>query len=98
MACGVFGFSENAHVLGSGGTGRKADATSIAPLCGPHPDERGVLVVGCHKLYDEHRDVFHRLYPKFIAAAAAALTERAWQRRTREGMAPYRVGRQTDHG
>src|SRR5690242_17786713 len=33
-ACGRLWHSENAHVLGNGGMGRKKDWTTVAPLCG----------------------------------------------------------------
>ena len=47
-ACGVEGFSEFAHVGNEGaGTGRKANGSQGAPLCGPQLRPSG-LVRGCH--------------------------------------------------
>ena len=58
-ACGVVGYSQNAHVGKDGkGAGRKAHYTMIAPLCGPRsiPQLDGRLFVweGCHSLFDAH--------------------------------------------
>lgn len=66
-ACRAAGRSENAHVLGNDGIGRKKGFESIAPLCR-----------ACHELYDEHRDVFDDKFPTFDAVAAAAKTQRDW--------------------
>jgi hypothetical protein len=69
--------SQNAHVLpkkeSHGGTGRKGHHTAIAPLCG----NRGASL-GCHRLFDDYRDVFDRRFPHFAPAVAAAATEAAW--------------------
>ncbi|MDP9203501.1 MAG: hypothetical protein M3P26_16460 [Gemmatimonadota bacterium] len=78
-ACGIEGFSENAHVppKGEAGTGYKADWRLTAPLCGPRED--GVLsYIGCHRMYDRHRSTFYKWYPTFDIAKAAADTERLW--------------------
>jgi hypothetical protein len=79
-ACGVVGFSENAHVAPSSekGTGYKASAKWIAPLCGFHLHPFGQFI-GCHALYDEHRSTFDTVRPSFNPEAAAAATERAWK-------------------
>lgn len=85
-ACGIVGYSENAHVLGNGGMGRKSDYQTVAPLCGPHPFHSRILVtafpdqghVGCHRLFDVHREEFTRQFPNFNAEQAAADTERKW--------------------
>jgi hypothetical protein len=55
VGCGVVGYSENAHVCGNDGAGRKGAATTIAPLCHDRFD-----VVGCHRKYDEHKPPFDR--------------------------------------
>lgn len=79
-ACGVRGFTVNAHcppTIEAGGTGYKADAKWIAPLCGDRLNA-GLFVLGCHNLYDEHPETFARLYPKLDVQALAADTERRW--------------------
>lgn len=84
-ACGVVGYSENAHVAPASekGTGYKADAEWIAPLCGTFLDY-GVggwlqsLNIGCHKMYDEHRDDFDEEFPDFNPEEAARTTNEAW--------------------
>jgi hypothetical protein len=67
--------SQNAHVLpkkeSNGGTGRKGHHTAIAPLCGDFGS-------GCHRLFDDYRDVFDQRFPHFVPAVAAAATEAAW--------------------
>jgi hypothetical protein len=80
-ACGVEGFSENAHVVkGEKGMGYKAGYKCIAPLCGNHPNGRlGLLIPGCHLMFDEHRWAFDKLFPDFDPITAAAATEAAWQ-------------------
>lgn len=72
-ACGVVGYSENAHVGNKGaGTGRKADYDQIAPLCGPR---------GCHQQsHDDGQQSFEREYGIDLLACAAEC-ERAWQER-----------------
>ena len=79
-ACGVVGYSENAHVLGNGGLSRKGDYTGIAPLCGPHidPSHPGIDI-GCHRHYDDYLADFYRDFSAFDPAKAAAETQAAWQ-------------------
>ncbi len=75
-ACGVEGFSENAHVGNEGaGTGCKANADQIAPLCGSRFGIRG-----CHQILDDvlGREDFERTR-KIDLDACAAETERLWQ-------------------
>lgn len=97
-ACGVIGFSENAHLLGNDGAGRKGPYTSIGPLCGrirtyaignPTVQRHWAYIElrGCHQLYDEHRDVFTLFYPTFNAERVATDTEAAWVR--------FQAGRET---
>lgn len=75
-ACGVEGYSENAHVVkGDKGMGHKASARFTAPLCGSRYD-----VMGCHRLFDDYRWTFDTKHPDFDPDAAAAATEAAWQR------------------
>lgn len=76
--------SEQAHVLGNGGMGRKKDANTIAPLCAPH-----VIVdtaswsmhdyIGCHRLFDRYRSVFDERFPDFDPTRAAHETEEKWR-------------------
>lgn len=74
-ACGVEGFSQNAHVVKiDAGAGRKGSYLGIAPLCGSR-----ILNDGCHHAFDEHRSTFYRKHPWFDAHAAASYTEAAWQ-------------------
>lgn len=60
--------SENAHTV-TGGMGRKADASTIAPLCAYHHAE-------LHQVGASTFETLHR----FPLAWAAAETEEAWQR------------------
>lgn len=78
-ACGRLYHSENAHVLGNGGLGRKKDWTTVAPLCG---DE--FAHVGCHTLFDEFRAAFTRRFPDFDPATAVAEHQAAYQLYLRE--------------
>lgn len=82
-ACGVVGYSENAHVAppSEKGTGYKADAKWVAPLCGMRElwSPGGFSAsIGCHTMYDEFRSSFDRRFPDFDPAKACAETERAW--------------------
>lgn len=72
-ACHRLFASENAHVLGNGGAGRKAGYETIAPLCGAVAG-----TIGCHRMFDEHRSQFDKFFQFFDPAAAAAATQRAW--------------------
>ncbi len=77
-ACGTWGFSENAHVLGVDGASLKGPYKSVAPLCGPRPDGSDVYE-GCHRL--SHRDpaAFRERYPTFNPRKAARQAESRWQ-------------------
>lgn len=79
-ACGVEGYSENAHVAGESGVGYKADAEFIAPLCGvrPFPGMPECDWLGCHRLFDCHRWNFDKSFPDFDADDAARSTNEAW--------------------
>lgn len=83
-ACSVVGYSEGAHVLGNGGTGRKADYDTQAPLCGPRADATdpwswdGTTYIGCHKLFDDYRWRFSARFPDFDPAKVARETEEMW--------------------
>lgn len=74
-SCGIEGYSQNAHVLKvNGGMGRKGDASGVAPLCGPRYAD-----VGCHALWDRHRDKFAARFPWYDPAVICETTERAYQ-------------------
>lgn len=75
-ACGIEGYSQNAHVLGNGGMSRKAEAETVAPLCGPRP--WFIPLLGCHRLFDEHRQEFDEMFPEFNPERAAAECQSAW--------------------
>src|SRR4051812_16688395 len=47
-ACGVWGSSQNAHVLGVDGASLKGPYTTIAPLCTARLAEGGAVYQGCH--------------------------------------------------
>lgn len=82
VACGVVGHSEAAHTA-SGGKGRKADASTLAPLCGPHTARvyclwdgigKAMLIEGCHR--QSHRigiQTFEAKYHVDLKAIAAQL-------------------------
>lgn len=53
--CGVYGWTVAAHTE-TGGTGYKADADTLVPLCGSRPD-----VKGCHEQLDDYEIEEHRL-------------------------------------
>jgi len=76
-ACGVRGLSENAHVCGPAGLGRKGAATTIAPLCGMYFGLAGASI-GCHRLFDEYPAAFATRFPRFERVKAAADTAARW--------------------
>ena len=84
-ACGVVGYSENAHVppKGEAGTGYKADYRFIVPLCGPRPwNAAGQMFIGCHEQYDDVQWAFDMEHPDFDAEKACAQTETLWLQHT----------------
>ena len=63
----------NAHIE-NGGSGRKADYTSIIPLC------TTIYATGCHDIQHRHGwSNLTKLSAQEQREAAAAATERAWQ-------------------
>lgn len=72
-ACGVVGYSENAHLLGVEGARRKGHYTTVGPLCGDHSQ-----TMGCHREYDEYRWSFVVRFPDFDAAVVASRTQALW--------------------
>ncbi len=84
VACGVVGFSENAHVA-SGGAGRKADASQIVPLCS-HDTPYGSY--GCHRSLHNLGHKTFELRKDVDLDAAAENTERLWQLRSAESATP----------
>ncbi len=77
-ACGVWGYSVNAHVLGIEGASLKGGYKTIAPLCNARPSEAGIYP-GCHYLFDEEQDRFRATFPTYKPNRAARETERKWQ-------------------
>lgn len=75
-ACGVVGYSENAHIE-TGGMGRKADFDKIVPLCGNRPDPiLGRDILGCHgMLHNLGRSVLEFAYGLDFALAAKKCEE-----------------------
>lgn len=63
------GETVNAHTE-TGGTGRKADADTIIPLCASH-----------HELYDNHDSPFDTAQMRTYAKSAAKFYQRQWQER-----------------
>jgi hypothetical protein len=62
------GSCHNAHSV-TGGTGRKADAETIVPLCASH-----------HRRYDEHQKPFDTEAAREAVKQYAVEVEAAWQR------------------
>lgn len=90
-ACGVVGYSENAHVppKGEAGTGYKADYRFIAPLCHERTkydevERREFAYIGCHRFRAERPWAFMAKFPDFDPEKATAETEAAWQSRISE--------------
>jgi len=88
-ACGVVGYSENAHVTDDGtkGAGRKSGYRCIAPLCGRRPviAVNGLgetldygTVRGCHRWSHADADSFLAVW-KLDMDAEAAKCEAKWQ-------------------
>lgn len=78
-ACGCSGHSENAHVLGNDGMGRKAGYQTVAPLCGAHPSRYVPgIVIGCHEYFDRCRSRFDASFRDFNPEKVAAEVEAAW--------------------
>lgn len=69
MACGVVGYSENAHIE-TGGVGRRADADQIVPLCSIH---HGLL-------HQEGRGWFEAAYDVDLEVAAISTVQRWLER------------------
>lgn len=75
-ACGIVGYSENAHIE-TGGMGRKSDYTKIIPLCGPHP-LKWAHSPGCHHLcHTWGREGFERIR-HIDLGRLADYTEKRW--------------------
>ncbi len=66
VACGLVGFTENAHIA-NGGMGRKADAAKIIPLC-----------QWCHRRQHEWGAGTFAIRFNLDLRALAYATERAW--------------------
>jgi hypothetical protein len=75
--------SENAHTI-SGGKSRKADANTIAPLCGDIPP---LGIIGCHTKYDEHKAPFDTEEARDRVKAWAVAVEAEWQSHVAEDAA-----------
>lgn len=88
-ACGVVGYSENAHVRKPEGLGRKSGYLDIAPLCGVRPaglasmrGEKGNpgLYAGCHARLDGNANPpLGRVARDVVAIYGPKDTEEAWQ-------------------
>jgi hypothetical protein len=90
-ACGAWGYSQGAHVLGNDGAGRKQGYQTIAPLCTVRPmDGTGGLWPGCHHLFDEKRSEFDANFPDFKPARAAFTTQKAWRKFLNSDVSPER--------
>ena len=76
VACGHRGSTEAAHTT-TGGMGRKADANTLVPLCGPYvewADPRPVTHEGCHReLHARGIKTFEAKYGLSLAFHAARL-------------------------
>jgi hypothetical protein len=82
IVCGIEGYTEQAHTR-TGGTGRKADASTLIALCGQRlrriPGNCG-LDEGCHaELHRVGRSSFEKIHGVNLDVLAAA-TEKAWLR------------------
>lgn len=75
-ACGVVGYSVNAHLLGNAGLSRKGHYKTIGPLCGIRFGTP--TIIGCHITYDRYRSVFDAAYPHFDPEKVARETESRW--------------------
>lgn len=74
-ACGMQGYSQNAHVHKmDAGAGRRGSYKGIAALCGP----RMGVGIGCHQLFDVHRDKFDARFPWYVPEFQAAELEAQW--------------------
>jgi hypothetical protein len=79
-ACGSTELCDNAHVLGTEGTGLKKGYKTIAPLCRPRLDRKNSAAYeGCHQLSHRDPEAFRMRYPKFNPERAARDTERRWK-------------------
>lgn len=78
-ACGVWGYSQNAHVEGIEGAGMKGHYTTVTSLCGPRPDGTGIYI-GCHRLHDTKFEEFRKRFPSFNGKRAAKATHARWLR------------------
>lgn len=76
--CGLEGYTENAHTE-SGGGSRKANASTIAPLCGAAYQYTSpiayTLTDGCHEKYDRHERPFDVEGRRDFVKSCAADTE-----------------------
>jgi hypothetical protein len=90
-ACGIHGYSQNAHLQGSAGMGLKKAADTIGPLCRSRTG-----IDGCHDLYDgrakDGKRRFWERFPTYEPAWVALRTERLWQQHQQSKHAPESVG------
>lgn len=80
--CAHRGCSENAHVWGRSGMGRKGPYTEIVPLCGPWSgltSEGPLNHPGCHRLFDRHEWPLNNPEVREFIRGKAKHIEYAWQ-------------------
>lgn len=79
--CGCVGYTELAHTV-NGGKGRKADWTTIAPLCGPHAVKTVVntffMVPGCHRESHQMGTRAFAMHSGCVLTDLAKKTQRRW--------------------
>lgn len=75
--CGIVGYSQNAHLMGNAGMGRKGDYTEIGPLCSPRGN-------GCHWKFDQYWEEFSNSAVREVVRESAERTEHLWQQQNPE--------------
>jgi len=73
-ACGLIGYSQNAHVLPNKAKGKKGDAKGIAPLCSD------ASPYCCHGRFDRYETPFEKGSPeRERIMRCAAIVQQMWE-------------------